>query len=238
MAFNDGDFLEIEYSVWTTLDNALIATTDSNRAKEGNIYDERTRYGPVLVVLGSNSVVKGLDRELHTVSLNEVKSVIFKPADAFGERLPDLTRIMPLSDFRKRDIDPYPGMEVNVDNATAIVKSVNSGRVVVDLNHRYAGQEIKYEIKVVKHITSEIDKVKSLGRTYNVEPSEVNPKGEDIGIKFDNNVKKNTDYFIGRANMIAAIFTYLEGINKVEIIEEYLKPKEKKESKDRQEYSA
>ena len=36
---------------------------------------------------------------------------------------------------------------MNIDNTTAIVKSVNSGRVTIDMNHPYAGQQIIYEIK-------------------------------------------------------------------------------------------
>ncbi|MGI0100863.1 MAG: FKBP-type peptidyl-prolyl cis-trans isomerase [Candidatus Micrarchaeaceae archaeon] len=228
MAFKDGDFIEVEYSAWTASDNKLIATTDENKAKAENMYDKRTRYGPVLVVLGSNSVIKGLDRELRTAAVNETKRVTFKPGEAFGERAADLVRVMPMSEFRKHDIDPYPGMEVNIDNAVAIVKSINSGRVTIDLNHRYAGQDITYDIKVIRQLTSEGDKVKALGITYNVEPSEVRLKERSVEIVFNDKVKKNADYFVGKASMIAAIFTYMDDKEKVDVLEEYLKPNEQK----------
>jgi peptidylprolyl isomerase len=226
MVFKDGDFLEVEYSAWSGADGKLISTTDEKSAKEANIFDEHLRYGPVLVVLGTNGVVKGLDRSLKTMNLNEQKKFTFKPDEAFGERMPDLVRVMPLSEFRKHDIDPYPGLQVNLDNATAIVKSVNSGRVIVDANHPYAGQEITYEIKIVKHLASEKEKVKALGRTYNVEPSEVETKEKTLEIKFNNDVKKNSDYFVGRANLIASVFSYLKEFEKVNVEEEYIKPTE------------
>jgi peptidylprolyl isomerase len=226
MVFKDGDFLEVEYNAWTTADNGLISTTDEKKAKEGNIFDEHVRYGPVLVVVGSNSVIKGLDRALHDMSLNESKKMTFKPEEAFGERMPDLVRVMPIAEFRKRDIDPYPGLQVNIDNATAIVKSVNSGRVTVDMNHPYAGQEIIYEIKVAKHLSSEKEKVKALGRTYNVEPTDADVKEKTLHMRFGNDVKKNADYFIGKANLIASAFTYFKELEKVEVSEEYMRPKE------------
>ncbi|MDE1870952.1 MAG: FKBP-type peptidyl-prolyl cis-trans isomerase [Candidatus Micrarchaeota archaeon] len=226
MVFKDGDFLEVEYSAWTAADDNLIATTDEKKAKEGGIYDGHTRYGPVLVVLGSNSVIKGLDRELRSAGMNEAKKMTFKPADAFGERELDLIRVMPIAEFRKRDIDPYPGLEVNIDNAVAIVKSVNSGRVTVDLNHRYAGQDVTYEIKVTKHLTSEVEMINALGKTYSVEPSKAEVKGKTISIGFNDAVKKNSDYFVGRANLIASLFTYFKEIERIEVSEEYLRPKQ------------
>lgn len=230
MVFKDGDFLEVEYSAWTATDGSLVSTTDEKRAKEGNIYDEHVHYGPVLVVLGSNSVIKGLDRELHSMDMGDTKKANFKPEDAFGERMPDLVRVMPIAEFRKRDINPYPGLQVNIDNATATVKSVNSGRVTIDMNHPYAGQEMTYEVKVVKVLTSEDDKVKALGRTYNVEPTRVESKEKAIRVIFDNDVKKNADYFVGKANLVASAFTYLKDVEKIDVEEEYMRPKEIPES--------
>ncbi len=226
MVFKDGDFLEVEYSAWTAADNGLISTTDEKKAQDASIYDEHVHYGPVLVVLGSGGIIKGLDRILHSMSINETKKEEFRPEDAFGERKPDLVRVMPISEFKKRDIDPYPGLQVNIDNATAIVKSVNSGRVTVDLNHQYAGQEIIYEVKIVKQLESEREKVAALGRTYGVEPSNVDAKERTLSIGFNNEVKKDANYFVGKANLVASAFTYFEDIEKVEVEEEYLRPKE------------
>jgi peptidylprolyl isomerase len=232
MAFKDGDFLEVDYSAWTVADNGLISTTDEKKAKDANIYEKEVRYGPVLVVLGSNSVIKGLDRSLREMNINETKKMTFKPEEAFGERNPDLVRVMPIADFKKHDMDPYPGMRVNIDNATAIVKSVNSGRVTVDMNHPFAGQEIEYEVKVIKHLTSEKEKISALGKNYSVEPTAVEAKEKTVTLKYSNDVKKNADYFIGKANLIASIFNYFKEVEKVDINEEYNKPKEGEKTED------
>ena len=226
MTFKDGDFLEVEYSAWTAADSKLIATTDEKRAKDAGLYDEHARYGPVLVVLGSNSVIKGLDRSLREMGVNDTRKMTFKPNEAFGDRNPDLVRVMPLADFRKRDINPYPGMQVEIDNATVVVKSVNSGRVIIDANHPYAGQEITYEIKVIKEISQNPERIRVLGKNYNVEPTAIDIKEKTLQIKFGNEVKKNADYFVGKANLVASAFTYLKELEKINVEEEYLRPKE------------
>lgn len=226
MTFKDGDFLEVEYTVRDMAGNSILATTDEKIAKDAKIYDEKLQYGPVLVVLGSAGVVKGLDRELRSLAVNQPKKLAFKPEDAFGERSEDLVRVMPMSDFHARDIRPYPGMRLDLDGVTAIVKSVSGGRVVVDANHPYAGKEITYDVRIVRQLTEEKDKVAAIGRSYGIKPTSISVAADRVELGFDSKVNKNADYFIGRANLIASAFTYLKGIKSIDVREEYSRPEE------------
>lgn len=228
MAFKDGDFLEVEYTVWDKASGSVIATTDEKKAKEANVYNERTKYGPVLLVVGSQGVLKGLDREVRGLKENDVKKFTFSPEEAFGERNESLVRVMPLSAFRERNIEPYPGMEVELDNITAIVRSVTSGRVTVDANHPYAGKYVEYEVKVRKLLSTEKEKVDAIANSYGVKPSGVKLEGERVEVLYDNSVSKNADYFIGKASFIASLFSYLKDVKKVEVKEEYIRAEEKK----------
>ncbi|MEM0150044.1 MAG: peptidylprolyl isomerase [Candidatus Micrarchaeaceae archaeon] len=229
MTFKDGDFVEIEYNAWDAADNSLILSTDESKAKEAGIYDEKARYGPVLVVLGSGDMIKGLDRELHSMSVNETKKFTFKPEDAFGERNESLMRVMPLSAFRKRDINPYVGMSVDIDNIPAVVKSVNSGRVVVDANHPYSGRELIYEVKVVKLLSAQDERIKALASMYRIEPSRIEASGTNIRLWFGKGVSKDANYFVAKASLVAAIFNYFEGVSSVNVEEEYARPEKPKQ---------
>ena len=219
--FKDGDFLEIEYSAKDAASKELIATTDEKLARESSVYQKDVQYGPALVVLGSNSVIKGLDRELRGMELNQEKSFTFKPQDAFGERNEELVRVMAVSDFKERNINPYPGMRVDIDNVTATVKSVNSGRVVVDANHPYAGRDIIYDVKIVRNITADKDRVEALGRTFGVRPSSTTENGKVVELVYDSKVRKNADYFIGKANLVASVLSFLKNVQNVEVKEIY-----------------
>ena len=231
MAFNDGDFVEIEYSAWREADNALLYTTYKEQAEKAGIYDKNREYGPALVVIGSNGVVRGLERELRSMSPGETKKFKLEPKDAFGDRREELVKVMPLSEFRAHNINPEPGMSIDIDGIPSTVRSVNSGRVVVDQNHPEAGMNIMYEVKVLKRIEDEAEKVESLGRTYGAKPSKVSLKGGEAELLYDDDVKKNADYFVGKANLVASVFNYLKGVKKLYVREEFINPEEKAKPK-------
>lgn len=227
MAFKEGDFLEIEYTVWDAADNKVIGTTDPKMAKEADLFDERVKYGPVLFIIGSSGVIKGMDREIRGMAVNETKKFTLKPEEAFGERIEDLVRVMPMSEFRNREINPYPGMQINLDNMTAIVKSVSAGRVVVDANHPYAGKNVIYEVRVIKQLTGDKDKVNALSGSYGLSP-DVTATSDKIELKFGSAVQKNADYFVAKASLVASLFSYFKGAKEVDVKEEYIRPAEDK----------
>ena len=235
MSFNDGDFLEIEYTARNAQDNTVIATTEEKVAKDANIYSKDIKYGPALVILGANAVVKGLEKELKGMDLGKEKEFTLKPEDAFGNRIEDLVRVMPLSEFRAQNINPEPGMRINIDNVTATVRSVGSGRVVVDANHPDAGKEIMYKVKILKVLQDKKDRIDALCRTYEVKPTKVEEQGKNIDIYFDSKVKKDADYFVNKTSMLAALFTYLKELEKIEVHEEYVKEQQKDDVKEKEE---
>jgi len=230
MAFKDGDFVEIEYTAWRVADNSIAFTTDKKKAEESGIYNKNTKYGPQLVVIGKGSVISGLEKAIKEMKVNEVKKIELSPEEAFGERNPDLVRIMSLSDFRSRDINPYPGMQLEIDGYIATVKSVNSGRVLVDLNHPLAGERLLYEVKVDRLIEGDKEKVDALARSYNIVPKSVELSNGVAKVVIGNDVKKDSEYFVNKALFVRSVLDYISSINKVVIEEEY--EREAKEEKD------
>ncbi len=228
MSFNDKDFLEIEYNMWDAVTNELIETTDKKKAEEVGIYNDKFRYGKSLVIVGSAGLLKGLDRELRGMSMNEKKEFVLEPEDAFGSIDEKLIRVMPLSEFRNRGVDPYPGMRIELDNGIATIRSVNSGRVVVDLNHIYAGRRIRYELEIVKNPANEEDKIKALCYAEDAEPSEIILKDKTLSLAYDNKIKKDVSYFSKRMVLVDLIFKYI-GVEKINVEDKYKRESEKTE---------
>jgi peptidylprolyl isomerase len=227
MSFKDGDFLEIEYTIWDAATNKMIFSTDEKKAKAAEIYNKENIYGSTVVILGSGANIKGMENMLKNMKENETKKATFEPADAFGERNEDLIRVVPLSVLKQQNIDPYIGLTVNVDGVNMIVKSINSGRVVLDANHPLAGKTLIYEILIIKQIKDIKEQIEALAiKKYNIKPSSININNNDVIITFDNSINKDANYFVAKASLIAAIFSYIKNINKVNVNEEYLKPKE------------
>ncbi|MGC8662586.1 MAG: FKBP-type peptidyl-prolyl cis-trans isomerase [Candidatus Micrarchaeia archaeon] len=222
MAFKEGDFIEFEYTAWRVADNSMVFTTDKKKAEENGIYHKDAKYGPQLLILGKGNAIKGLENAIKGMSINETKKIEISPQEAFGERNSDLVRIMPLSDFRNKDITPYPGLQLEIDEHIATVKSVNSGRVLVDLNHPLAGEKLLYEVKVDKLITGEKEKIDALTKSYDITPNKIEIADGMARITIGSNVKRDANYFINKELLVKDLLSNLN-LQKIIIEEEYEK---------------
>ena len=228
MSFNEGDFVKVDYTARRASDGTLVYTTSEKIAKDENVYNAESRYGPQLIVLGQHNAVKGVEDAVRGMSVGLEKKVEVEPREGFGERDEGLVNVMHLSDFKKKDVYPEPGMQVNIDGTIAIVKSVSSGRVVVDMNHPLAGEKLVYDIKVVAKIDSDNDKVRALAEHYSLKPDSVSVSEGKVKIEFGEKVEKNTDYLVNKAALAEAVFRYMPNIAKVAFEEEYARSGEGK----------
>ena len=154
---------------------------------------------------------------------DETKKVEISPDEAFGQRDPGLVRVMHVSDFRRRDIEPRAGMQVDLDGTIATITSVNSGRVTVDLNHVLAGERLTYEIKVVEKVDSVDKKVEALAKMSNLSPDSAKVSANSAEILFGDKTEKDANYFINKSAFVTSVFRYLPEISKVQVREEYAK---------------
>lgn len=115
---------------------------------------------PVIVPVGKGLLYNFLEKALQDVEPGKsYKFVFIKP---FGERKDDLIKIIPLSEFVRRGVKPFPGLIVNVDGRRGVVLSISGGRVIVDFNHPVAGKDLVYEIEVIREVKDLKDKIQGL----------------------------------------------------------------------------
>ena len=157
-----GDFVEIEYTGKLKETGDVFDTTDENIARAHDIYNEKTEFGAAIVCIGESHLIDGLDKEIEGKETEKEYTIDISPEQAFGKKNPQLLRMIPASVFKKEDIQPVVGLQVAVDGMMGIVKTANSGRIIVDFNHPLAGKEIVYEIKVNKIIEDAKEQVKAL----------------------------------------------------------------------------
>ncbi len=225
MSFKEGDFVRVDYTARRTTDGSLVYTTIEKVAKDGDVFNSEARYGPQLIVVGKNNAIKGVENTVKGMSVGETKKVELEPKDAFGDRDETLVNVMRLSDFREREMDPQPGMQINIDGSIATVKSVNSGRVVVDLNHPLAGEKLVYEITVLNKVDSDPDRVKAVAEHYALKPDGVAVNGNVVKITFGTEVEKNADFLVNKAALAEAVLRYMPNVEKVVAEEEYARKK-------------
>ena len=154
------DFVEIEYTGKLD-DGTVFDTTNEATAKDAGLDSQTAVFGPAVICVGENHILPGLEVEFMNKKPGKF-SITLPPEKAFGKKDAKLLKLMPLKAFKGQDIQPFPGLEVNVDNNFGIVRSVSGGRIIVDFNHPLSSKTLHYELKVNRIVTDTFEKAKAL----------------------------------------------------------------------------
>ena len=141
--YKKADFVKFDYTAKGT-DGNIFDTTKLEVAKEAGLEGQGT-FNPLVVPLQKGYLLEGLRKNLEGKKPGHY-TFDLEPEEAFGRKDPKLIRLISQSNFRKQDINPYPGMPVKIDEQQGTVRSVSGGRVLVDFNHPMAGRKITYEV--------------------------------------------------------------------------------------------
>ncbi|MFA5105959.1 MAG: peptidylprolyl isomerase [Candidatus Micrarchaeia archaeon] len=212
-----GDFVKINYTGRVAQTGAIFDTTSPDDAKKFGVYDPEKTYMPAIVAFGRGKLLKGVENTLSEMKEGDLKEVILEPADAFGSRMKELVRVVPMSTFRKNDIMPFPGLIVELDGTQAIVKSVSAGRILVDFNHPLADEDVIYTIRLEKVFHETIEKVAALMEMHQIK-TECEMAGDKLKVKFIN-PETSQEYQIKRFLFLESIKQYVPEIKGFEIDE-------------------
>ncbi len=222
-----GDFVEIDYKAMLE-DGTVFDTTIQNVAKDSGIFDGEKKYGPMLLIIGSNWLLSGLEKKLVGLKEGETKKITLPPKEAFGERDPGKVKTYMLRRFTKRNINPSPGMKIQMEGSVGTVKAVSGGRVIVDFNSPQAGHTVTFEVMVKKVLEEEVDKVKALfKKVFGRNPAKVSLKKKTIELEIPNEFLFSKDLTDAKISFFALIDKYIPEYKKVKFIEIYEKKAEK-----------
>ncbi|MCX6707442.1 MAG: hypothetical protein NT001_04865 [Candidatus Woesearchaeota archaeon] len=112
--------------------------------------------------VGEGHIVPGLDAEIEGKETGKDYSIAVSPENGFGKKDAKLIQLISTGKFRKENIQPMPGLQVNIDGTYGIVKSVSGGRTIVDFNHPLSGQNLIYDIRIVKIVNDDREKIKAM----------------------------------------------------------------------------
>jgi len=217
-----GDFVKIDFVAKRKSDGKIIDTTIESVAKEAGIYSKDYSFKPMLVILGRNEVIEGLEDEILKMNVGEEKEFDVGPEKAFGERDKNKIVTIPQKNFEKQNIKPEEGKLIEVDGNRGVIKSVNSGRVVVDFNHPLAGETIHYKLKVVEVLKTDEEKIKALLERYSLNAK---PKIEEktLIIEVAKEADKGWNFIQSKVYFIYDVFSIFN-FETIKFIEEYAKP--------------
>jgi FKBP-type peptidyl-prolyl cis-trans isomerase 2 len=161
-----GDLVVVSFTGKEKASGKVFDTTEEKTAKEAGIFQEQGVYKAIPVIVGKGELLKGLDEALQEMKAGEKKTVELSPEKAFGERKGELVGLVPLQEFKKKKLQPVPGMFVNINDRVGKVQSVSGGRVRVDFNHELAGKSLEYDLFAERVLEKAEEKVEALAHKY------------------------------------------------------------------------
>lgn len=157
MTLKKGDFVTIEYT-GKLEDGGVFDTTDAKLGKELGLSG---KFAPATLCLGEGQLLKGLDMGLIGKEAGAY-TIQVPPELGFGKKNAKLLQLIPLSQFKKQNVMPQVGMEMNIDDKYGTIKTISGGRVVVDFNHPLSGHDLIYEVTVKEVVTDVKKQVEAL----------------------------------------------------------------------------
>jgi peptidylprolyl isomerase len=133
LVVQDGDMLDVHY----------VGTLD-----DGSSFDSsRDRGTPFTFTVGVGQVIPGFDEAVRGLGVGESRTVRIPAAEAYGEWSEDQIIEVP---FSPQQSDIAVGDQVTLSNGRpGVILEVREDTVLVDANHRLAGQALTFEIEVL-----------------------------------------------------------------------------------------
>jgi FKBP-type peptidyl-prolyl cis-trans isomerase 2 len=189
MTLQNGDFIEVEYTGMLKEDGIVFDTTDEQVAQSSGVHNPNQKYGPVVICIHQHQVVPGVDHSFPGKNVGDEYVLDLLPEEAFGKKDAALIELIPAFKFKKENISPMVGMQVEVDNRQGVVKTASGGRVMVDFNHPLSGKEVTYTVKIIKKVDDPQEQVKAiLEMNFHVRGVEVKVEGDTATVQLQKDI--------------------------------------------------
>lgn len=137
---------------------------------EGTVLEDSSSGDPMALLVGHNSMIKGVEDALIDKQQGDTFSVTVTPEDGYGEYLEEAIQRIPAKHLQGASTWK-PGMVgvVNTEQGQRQVTVVKVGKfmVTVDTNHPLAGQTLEFDIDIVAVRAAEAEEV-SHGHAHGV----------------------------------------------------------------------
>jgi FKBP-type peptidyl-prolyl cis-trans isomerase SlyD len=162
--FQNGDFVELDYTLRTTDDDDVVDTTILEVAEEAGIDTDEHEFSPRTIIIGEGHVFESVDDALIGSEVGDEGSVVISAEEAFGEYDPD--QVKTISAQKIPEDDRYPGANVQIDNEQGHIETIIGGRARVNFNHPLAGEELEYEYEILAEVEDAVGKAEGMLGMY------------------------------------------------------------------------
>ncbi|MDD4126583.1 MAG: peptidylprolyl isomerase [Methanomicrobium sp.] len=222
MAIKEGDFVKLNYT--GSADGIIFDTTYEEVAKENGTFSEGKKYEPIVIRIGGNHVIPGLDEVLAGKEIGTEYEVTISPEKAYGERDNTLVKSVPVKEFKEK---PTVGMRVSSEGHQGVVVNVIGKRAVIDFNHMLAGKTLDYKYSVEGILEGSVEQAKAVFNLFISRDLEMELNDGVLTITLPAGITYDQRWMMGKGMAIYQIFEYIDGIEEVVLKESFKKPEDK-----------
>lgn len=126
----------------------------TGKLDDGTVFDSSKGKEPLTFVLGTGHVIRGFDRAVEGMAVGDEVSTRIAPEDAYGLRSDDLVLDVPAEKFPDAATptvgDRFEMSTPDGQRVPVTVTAVADETVQIDANHPLAGQELNFELELVR----------------------------------------------------------------------------------------
>ncbi len=242
MAIDNGDFVRVNFTGKIKDTDDVFDTTYDEIAQEAGIFEENKTYKPIPIVVGGNHLLPAIEEAIKGLEAGDKKTIEVESENAFGARDPSLIQLVPMREFKKQGMTPYPGMKIQSEGSTGKILTVNGGRVKVDFNHELAGRDLVYDVEVTEVIDDDDEKIKSMIELHysnpnvDIDKTEIDIVDGVANIKLDEmsnfDQQSYMDITFARFRIAKDIWDNIDEITKVNFVDGLEKREESEDEED------
>jgi len=230
----EGDLVYVDYDIWIMPDNEdeepiLFDTTDEEKAREEEIYDEDASYGRKPFIIGEGEIVEGFYEALLESEVGEENSIEVPPEKGIGNRDPSKIELFSRRELDRKGIDPVVGKEVEIDNRRGTIIQATAGRIRVDFNHPLAGKTLKYDYTINEKPEEDEEIVNAIfEKNFRKSDIEVSKEDDKINIILPEECKYDQSWMVSKYRVVGDLRKYLD-IKIINFIEQYVEEEDEEE---------
>jgi len=247
-ATEKGDLVRLEFDLWTEIGGKteLLDTTHEELAQKENARIEGRTWGPRAHEIGGEFFPPGIENSLVGLPLGEEVTREYAPADAFGERDPNLIELFSmhevqrLPEMRREDAHLDIGTTLTIEGRRGRVVTLTAARVRVDFNPPFAGRKVRGTFKVLERVSDPAEQARGVIELQYGRSGEFTVELHDkvLTVKVPDRSKFDIAWMAAKPRVIDRLRTHLHP-QTIRLVEEYVTPApEKKDGAKKEEGDA
>lgn len=130
----------------------IVSVHYTGKLTTGEVFDSSEGREPLTFQVGSGQIIPGFEKAILGKNIGELVSVTIPASEAYGPIREDLFIKVPKENM-PGEVEIGQSLSAQADNGqqvNVIVHEINEDHVVIDGNHALAGEDLIFNIQIIK----------------------------------------------------------------------------------------